>query len=52
MLKPKIPDLSAPSQVEGVKGQHGGDVPDTDVSDVHASEKMGKVKVLLKCVLL
>ena len=51
MLKTEVPDLGAPSQVEGVKSQHRRDVPDADIRDVDASEKI-KMTRLLKCFCL
>ena len=39
VLKTKVPDLSAPSQVERVQCQHGRNVADADVCDVDTPEK-------------
>ena len=46
MLKTEVPDLGAPSQVEGVKSQHRRDVPDADIRDVDTSEKIKMIRLL------
>ena len=39
VLEPEIAYLRAPTEEEGVQGEHGGDVADADVSDVDAPER-------------